>query len=694
VNTELAQAPSLRAQLRSELGRLWPSSNGLYAGRTCLAAMLALYLAYALELDNAFSAATTVLIVASPMHGMVWAKSFYRAAGTVIGGLAAILLTAAFGQQPELFLLGFGVWMGLCTAASTLLRSFRSYGAILAGYTVGLIAFPNLPAAPDSVFTLVVARVSTVLLGIACSAVVGSLLTSRNGAQLLEQRLRNTLAEMAALVRLALHPQPWGVLEQARHRLRADIAGVDALVEFASAEGTRIGGLIEAQRASVAGMLAALTATAGVQDAVVAIGPAQIGPLDDLAGHLGRLAAALGERHGLALAAEIDTTLTAMTALKAQLEERLAPRDFTRLRLFDRLDELLDDLAIALRGLSRLLRGEAGPKSADRPAFHVEWRWAAINGLRAALAVWLASALWIGTAWPAGGMLVGTVVPNVGLLSLRDRPDLDAMEFVKGISLAIVAGLFCLLFVLPQLTGFPLLALTLGGFLFWGILQTTNPQRTFLGIGFMVFFMTLLAPSNVMRYDIASYLNIAMATVSAAGLTAVVHRTILPMRPLTHVRNLLNGIRSDLWRLARYRQATSPGWAVAWETRMHDRLIRLSGRLRIAGLPLDKSMRNAHAALRLGRELLRLRGLLAGLVAVPGARATGRVVLRGLAGLSRDPRRAVRLCRLAAARLGRLAAGQSPEIGADLNRAATSLIEIALLLGRHRRFFRQGGPPC
>jgi len=49
---------------------------------------------------------------------------------------------ALFAQAPVLFLIGLALWMALCTGASTLLRGFRSYGAVLAGYTVALIAMP------------------------------------------------------------------------------------------------------------------------------------------------------------------------------------------------------------------------------------------------------------------------------------------------------------------------------------------------------------------------------------------------------------------------------------------------------------------------------------------------------------------------------------------------------------------------
>ena len=132
--------------------------NAAHAAGTTFAALAALGIAYALELNNPYSAAVTVLIVAHPVHGMVLAKSISRFAGTLAGCLVAILLMGLFAQIPELFMLGLGLWMGVCSFGSTLLRNFRSYGTVLAGYTVVLITMPGVDA-PQTLFDLVTSRV-------------------------------------------------------------------------------------------------------------------------------------------------------------------------------------------------------------------------------------------------------------------------------------------------------------------------------------------------------------------------------------------------------------------------------------------------------------------------------------------------------------------------------------------------------
>lgn len=686
--------------MRREILRLLPSAQwlhvglhvGLHAGRTVFAALLALYLAYALELDSPASAAVTVMIVSHPIQGMVWSKGVYRGLGTLIGALMAIVLAALFAQTPVLFLLGFGLWMGLCAGLSTVLRNFRSYGAVLAGYTVGLIVFPNFPGAPDTLFALVASRVATVLLGMACSAVVGSLTTRRNSGRQLSERLRLTLARLAAYAQLALTPHALKGTEPQRHALRGEIVALDALMEFAAAEGTEVAGLIDSQRGCVMTMLSCLTATASAHDAATQIlGTAAAGESDlsrwrdGVSAALDALAPALNAPEGPARVAALTAAVDDFARLRQRWEDALSATDFAAIRLFDRFDAVLDDLTVAAQSLIALNGGDAGHRVVvRRPVFHREWKWAAINGLRAALTVWLAGALWVVTAWPAGGMMIGAIVPNVGLLSLRDRPDKDALEFVKGISLAIGVGMLCLTLILPNLTGFPLLALTLAPLLFWGTLQSMRPDRAFIGLGFLVFFLTLLAPGNAMHYDLAAFLNNSMAVLSGAVLTALVHRVILRVHPQTHVRALLFDIRTDVRQLVETASVMDP---ILWETLMHDRMLRLGARLKSAGIEDVSLMHGAHAALRLGRDIIRLRQLLNQQGLSPQFRMTGKVVTRALTRhMASNPRRAIHMCRLAARRFIAMAT-QDPAASQTLGRAATSLVEIAVLLGRHRRFF-------
>ncbi len=685
------------AHLRDQLT---PSLAWIHAGRTAAAAMLALYLAYLLQLDSPSSAAVTVVIVSHPVQGMVWAKGLYRALGTLIGAVMAIVLGALFAQTPVLFLIAFGLWMALCAALSTLLRNFRSYGAVLAGYTVGLIVFPHFPTSPDALFDLATARVAAVLLGLACSALVGSLTTSRQSAAKAEAALGRCLVRLTAYIRLALDAGALAGTERQRQTLRTDILALDGLMELAAAEGTTQSAVVAAQRGAIPAMLSCLTATASAHDAVTAALTRSADPaplvrlraqmiqmLDALAHALDRAPADRGKAVA-AIAAQA-------TVIERHMEDGLVSQDIRLLRAFDRLDAVLSDLTVALDGLSASSDRPRRPMPRLSTSLHLEWRWAAVNGVRAALTVWLAGALWIATAWPEGAMMVGSVIPNVTLLSMRDKPDLDALQFLLGISLAAGTALACLTLVLPALSGFPLLALVLGSVVCVAAWLGLQPRRAFMGLGFGVFFLMMLSPANEMHYDVMGFLNIAQAVICAAFLTAVVHRLILRVHPFDHIRALLTDIRGDLKALARSARPMVP---TQWETLMHDRMIRLGGRLIADGSLDDAPMHGTQAALRIGREIIRLRRLAEQPGTPPGAVRAIALCVRTLTDLDRTrPLRAIARFRLAGRKLLILAANGGP-VSADLGRGATSLIEIAFLLGRRRRFFWParfpGGSPC
>ncbi|PWV61238.1 FUSC family protein [Plasticicumulans acidivorans] len=663
--------------LRHWPAALNPSPVYRHALRTVFGALLALWLAYWFELSTPFSAATTVLLVAQPMHGMVLAKSLYRLGGTLIGALMALLLTAAFAQHPEMFILSFGLWMAVCNFASTLLRSFRSYGAILAGYTVALIALPAY-GHPQDIFALTVARVSTVGLGIVCSAVVASLTSVRSAERSLSTALANTCTALAAYARQALTTCDAEALREPRRKLAATISGFDALLEFAALESSvGVAELSRALRSTAVAMFGALTAAAAAQEALARLPAAQraalAGTLDEFGAVLQSLAA------GVVPGPQLEVQEAQLAACAARLESAFVADDLARLSVLDRLRELADELALCLDGLAAL-SGQRPLRRSVRLAHHRDYGWAAINATRSALVVWLAGALWFVSAWPMGELMLAMIVPNIGLLSLRDHPARDAVDFVIGSSLASLAAYLYLIAVLPQISGFALLALALGIPLLLAVVASMRPATAFIGVGFYVFFITLLAPTNPMVYAPETLLNSALATVGGAIITAVVYRLVLPVGSRRHVRALVAAIHDDLYLLIRERSLDA---APHWESRMHERLVQLGARLRAEGSLRERLMRSGFAALRIGREVLRLRVALRDDEAARLASAPAVAALREL---PQAPRRAVRACHEAAERLLALAADAGDD-GRTRLRSAAAFAEIGILLGRHRLFF-------
>src|SRR6266404_4826928 len=111
----------------------------LFGLRLWVSVCLALYLAFWLELDNAYWVGTTAALVCQPHLGASLRRGWFRMIGTVVGAVAIVVLTACFPQNRVAFLVGLALWGAGCALVAALLRNFASYSAALAGYTVAII---------------------------------------------------------------------------------------------------------------------------------------------------------------------------------------------------------------------------------------------------------------------------------------------------------------------------------------------------------------------------------------------------------------------------------------------------------------------------------------------------------------------------------------------------------------------------
>ena len=148
-----------------------PAASLTFDLRNWLAMVLALYVAFWLQLDSVSSAAVCVGILALPTRGQVLQKAIFRVLGTVIGVAAAFVMSGLFNGFRELFLLAFAAWLGLCVFAAGFLNGNRAYGAVLSGYTVAMVAVAQIDA-PQNVFDSGINRAAAIVVGILSIMVV------------------------------------------------------------------------------------------------------------------------------------------------------------------------------------------------------------------------------------------------------------------------------------------------------------------------------------------------------------------------------------------------------------------------------------------------------------------------------------------------------------------------------------------
>jgi uncharacterized membrane protein YccC len=148
-----------------------------YAGRIWLAAVVALYVAFWLQLGGASSAAVTVAILAQPTRGAALAKAVNRFAATFVGAAMSIVIAGLFPGERVGLLAAFILWMCVCVFVASYFRGFRAYAAVLSGYTVGIITVVNIDT-PQRVFTTMTDRVAAITIGILCVTLINDLFGS------------------------------------------------------------------------------------------------------------------------------------------------------------------------------------------------------------------------------------------------------------------------------------------------------------------------------------------------------------------------------------------------------------------------------------------------------------------------------------------------------------------------------------
>ncbi|KAA1006852.1 FUSC family protein [Paraburkholderia panacisoli] len=528
----------------------WARTDGLtwvYLFKALAACFLALGLAMKLDLPQPRTAMTTVFIVMQPQSGMVFAKSFYRICGTLVGLVVMLALIGLFAQQPELFIVSTAIWVGICTAGAARNRNFRSYGFVLAGYTAALIGIPAAQH-PDGAFLSALTRVAEVVLGIVCAGAVSGLVFPQFAGLQMRSTVRARFSAFVEYVSASLAGHnDRARIEATNARFVADIVGFEAARSVAVFEGPdsrRRGGrlarlnsefMTASTRFHALHQLMNRLRNTGAASAIAALEPyfKEIAPLLAKSGE--PVLSAADAAHA---AAQLDAFRAALPArVRATRAELLKHADATQpdapLLDFDTGAELLyrfiDDLhAYAATYASLALDTHARERWIDRYEPKTNALAAGVAGLRAALVMMALGAFWIATAWPSGSTLTLNAAAVCALASSSPDPKRTVFQMAAGTLAATFMGMLAVYGVFPHIDGFALLCAALTPFLLLGVFMTTRAALAGYGVGYCIFFCFLAGPDNVMHYDPSAFMNDALALVLSMLVSSVAFAVLLP----------------------------------------------------------------------------------------------------------------------------------------------------------------------
>ncbi len=497
----------------------------LFVVKSAISLLLAGWLAMRLELDQPYTAMITVALVIHPHSGMVVAKSFYRALGTIAGSLVGLLLVAVFPQQHELFLGALAGWIALCAGGAALYRNFQSYGFVLAGYTAALVVLPFVTQGRD-VFHSAVTRVSEVMLALLVAGVVSDVLFPQRLIVVLRAGIRSLFAGFIAFVRSSLRGEiDRGMLRAAYLRYvretvqienqRSSAVFEDAGLRMRSPRLLRFNQRFMASSTTFQSLHHLMDRLQGDEHIVAR---------QALTGLFAEVTVALGEKGSepcrAAQAGDLERALAVarerLPLRSREVRSGLAGRDIVL--DFDTGVELLQRFVGELHDYTRAYVALANPApvSVDdsRETAFVrgnDWSGAVLTAARTFALMSSLATFWVLSSWPHGviTMLLGTVF--CGLLASAPDPLKAVQGVLVGFALGITASFFCTLVVLPRMDGFTLLAAGMLPFLLPGLYLYTQP--TLMGTGYLVSFLFTMSPQNAMTYDAAGFINSAVAAV-------------------------------------------------------------------------------------------------------------------------------------------------------------------------------------
>jgi uncharacterized membrane protein YccC len=579
----------------------------LFGLRLWASVCLALYVAFWLELENAFWAGTTAALVCQPHLGASLRKGWYRMIGTLVGAVVIVVLTACFPQDRAPFLVALALWAAACALVATLLHNFASYSAALAGFTAAIIAADELGATggpnADAVFLLAVYRASEICIGIVSAGIVLAG-TDLGGAQ---RRLAALFAALSAEITgrftgmLALAGPEMPETLPARQELVRRVIALDPIIDEAKGESSQIryhspalqravDGLFSAQVGwrTVAVLLARMPDDKARQeaDAVLQNIPQEL-----------RLA-----EHGVPagwMADPVRPRRACETAVRTLIA---VPARTPSLRLLaDQTARAINGISDALNGMALLVGAPVSPVPRGR-GFRLrvpDWLPSLVNAGRAFVTIGIVELFWIVTEWPNGAFAITFAAIVVLLLApLAERAHAAAMRFMIGLALATGCTAIIAFAVLPGLETFEAFSIAIGLYLIPTGALMAQPWQTVIFAAMVLGFGPLLAPANVQSYDPQQFYNFALAIVAGSGAAALSFRLLPPLSPAFRTRRLLALTLHDLRRLAAGPIPRAPG---DWEGRLYGRLAALPD----AAEPLQRSQ--LLAGLAVGTEIIQLR---------------------------------------------------------------------------------------
>ncbi|HEA51138.1 FUSC family protein [Marinobacter antarcticus] len=581
----------------------------IFASKGVISMALALFVSMYLELDRPYWAlVSAVFLQIRPESGLVIEKALCQIFGSVAGGGVGILILAFFMPYPLLALACLTVWIGLNSAASSMVHNTNFiYAFAMSGMTAGLVVILVManPSVADSraVFDIAQSRISEITVGALCAMLVSKLLWPVTVKDSLRNNARTVINKTLEYLSLELDSDS---THEQRHQhadqILETLVGLNDDSSAVAYEGPEGPGRSRAANLLCNKVMSLLAVTQIMgrfpRNHPDLVSPAFSKLLADMRVHFIKVAESDSYE---------ESYREAQTLRRALLEHKAAYSNESAIviRLTQTAVELVADLVMVLRAYNALENRDQTLLKASKLTTHRDPLIGVVNGFRTMVVFVIGATIWLNTGTPAAIMLMIMPVVFSVMFARFSLVVLTSIlrRLLLGVVVAVPVALLFGLGLLSRSSGdFEMLVLVLAGPYFIGLLALADRPTLPYGLGFCIPFTLIVQPSNHMTFSMETATSNALGLFVGISILYWVFKLITPLDGQLMQRRLLKITARDLTGIDYQRRPEN--W---FNGRMGERLLRFANYDQVSGSSNHNMTDLGFTGLNVGHMSIRLR---------------------------------------------------------------------------------------
>ncbi|MGE8561817.1 MAG: FUSC family protein [Acinetobacter sp.] len=519
----------------------------IFATKTFVAGILALYVAFSLNLTYPIWAIGTVFVIANPYSGLTSSKSIYRVLGTLLGAIVSIAVTPILINTPWLFTFFVAIWVGGCLYISLLDRTPRSYVFMLAGYTTVIICYNIIYSGnTGAIFDMAIGRFLEISVGVVCSAIISTTIFPMHIGPAVQTRVSTTFQDTKVLFdQILLDEKQLDNYPHVLGNITRDISDIHVMAVHLSYEKSSLQGMtkpLQEMLHQLTMLVANLVAMSERMKQLDQIDTSYRAPLKDVHAHIAEF---LHDEHEIKppelnfLPHQFDSdferliqSVTAeqeliLNALKMDVRHFIQNVRAVKL-IWQRIQQGDDSLPESMTSLT-----------SSYPSLHRDHGIAVRGGISAFLIIMIATSFWILSGWKAGFMMAEMAAISACILTAMDNPVPALKMFIRANIYAAVMVFVYAYGIFPHVTAFWELALVLAPFVIYCLMLFPHPPLTGLGLPLLMGTVMGLNFQNTYMLDQIAFFDAAIGTVMGPIISVYVIHIVRAMSPDITVQRIL-----------------------------------------------------------------------------------------------------------------------------------------------------------